>query len=731
MKYVSDVTEATDFTVTELRVHGVGGSSPEALVGVPHVNRVAGTQRAGFYRSPAWISLDGPKRNLEGYSWGGITSSSVFRALWILLLPFALINLVGWMFPHAGSASHPIPRSRKDVIVAGLFRMLALTSTLAVGAFVAIIGIEIVGVRCVLKATCGGAWYLLPWRWVGANATHGVAIGAVVAVGFVLALAFVARMGQARKSEIDLDRTTDPAYQTTLVGSHTGQPFTMWERPDVADRLGLAHTSGAIVLVGLMTIEAIRSLTGQALVPQLSLLLVLAAVVLLFVWDLPLASSRQHRILLLLVGLALAWTVYGAWTARPGSLSQSVLTWSPLVVFTSFGATFLVTGVWAVLARSADDSGKSLDRILLLYPALLLIIAVWGGVLGVAVSVLDIIHIEGLADFTLTITNRFALVGIGWLLGAVLGIVVLRLRQIKRGIDEVVDDYTRSTDGIGDAELKLEIAGSRDLAFIKRVRGAEATAALTDKIGGILLGGFLGSLGPLVWVLWTLLSAQPIDGLPYEAAFYEGFAGKAVVVLPVIGVALIGWMIRDPSARRGFGIIWDVSTFWPRWFHPWAPPAYGEFAVPHLRLRVEGLVEANERVILSTHSQGSVLGAAALAVLDPTVTKNVRWVTHGCPLNRLYATYFPEYFDVELFESIRSKLRASDRAPAWVNLWRRTDYIGGPVLPAVDQLVFDPESADTVLSLDPRPKPLRHSNFYITHAYSDRLIEFVGAFGDG
>lgn len=59
MKYVSGLTEATDFTVTELRVHGVGGSSPEALVGVPHVNRVAGTQRAGFYRSPAWIFARG------------------------------------------------------------------------------------------------------------------------------------------------------------------------------------------------------------------------------------------------------------------------------------------------------------------------------------------------------------------------------------------------------------------------------------------------------------------------------------------------------------------------------------------------------------------------------------------------------------------------------------------------------------------------------------------------
>ena len=479
MKYVSDVTEASDFTVTELRVHGVGGSSPEALVGVPHVNRVAGTQRAGFYRSPAWISLEGPKRNLEGYSWGGMTSSSVLRALWIVLLPFALINLVGWMFPHAGSATHPVPRSRKDAIVAGLFRLLALTSTLAVAAFVAIITVEIVGVRCVLNTTCGGAWYLLPWRWVGTNAGHGIAVAAVIAAGFVLALAFVARMGQARKGQIDPSESSDPAYQTALVGSHSGEPMEMWQRPDVAERLGLAHTSGSIALIGLMVIEAVRSVSGRLLLPQLILMLLLAAVVVLFVWKLTLADSRRQKRLLLLVGGGFAWTLYGAWTAGPGALPEFVFTWSPIVVFSAFGMTFLVTGVWAVLARSADGSGRSLDRILLLYPGLLLIVAVWGGVLGVAVDALNVTRVPGLA-----ITNRFALVGIGWLLGALLAIVVFRLRQEKRTIEDLTAAYKISSDP------------GRDFDFIRRIRGAEATAALTDRVGGIMFGGFLGSLRP-------------------------------------------------------------------------------------------------------------------------------------------------------------------------------------------------------------------------------------------
>ena len=36
-------------------------------------------------------------RHRESYSWGGLTSGKASRALWLLLLPFALANLAGWM----------------------------------------------------------------------------------------------------------------------------------------------------------------------------------------------------------------------------------------------------------------------------------------------------------------------------------------------------------------------------------------------------------------------------------------------------------------------------------------------------------------------------------------------------------------------------------------------------------------------------------------------------------
>lgn len=53
----------------ELRIHAVGGTTPEILLGHPHPVQVAGDDTAGFYRPPDSDSL-------EAYSWGGITSRS-------------------------------------------------------------------------------------------------------------------------------------------------------------------------------------------------------------------------------------------------------------------------------------------------------------------------------------------------------------------------------------------------------------------------------------------------------------------------------------------------------------------------------------------------------------------------------------------------------------------------------------------------------------------------------
>ena len=81
---------------TELRVHGVAGTPPEEVLEQPHAELVAGNVDAGFLRR-LWeaesVSADTPRRRREAYSWGGLTSGDNLRALWLLLLPFMLLNV--------------------------------------------------------------------------------------------------------------------------------------------------------------------------------------------------------------------------------------------------------------------------------------------------------------------------------------------------------------------------------------------------------------------------------------------------------------------------------------------------------------------------------------------------------------------------------------------------------------------------------------------------------------
>jgi hypothetical protein len=63
----------------EIRVHGVSGTPPTAMLQVPNVIRVAGDAAAGFYQ-PATASTAHPDPQpdtlVEAYSWSGLTCGS-------------------------------------------------------------------------------------------------------------------------------------------------------------------------------------------------------------------------------------------------------------------------------------------------------------------------------------------------------------------------------------------------------------------------------------------------------------------------------------------------------------------------------------------------------------------------------------------------------------------------------------------------------------------------------
>ncbi len=85
----------------ELRVHGVGGSSPEQLLEQPETVQVGGDDIGQFVRR--WMRTSTRESTvrwpLEGYWWGGLTSKPSSRAFWVLLLPLMLCNMASWMIP--------------------------------------------------------------------------------------------------------------------------------------------------------------------------------------------------------------------------------------------------------------------------------------------------------------------------------------------------------------------------------------------------------------------------------------------------------------------------------------------------------------------------------------------------------------------------------------------------------------------------------------------------------
>lgn len=87
-------------------MHGVSGTPPDELLHYPPelVELCYGDAAAGFYRrsdgSPAAASEGGPTGVVsEAFSWGRLTSGPATRALWLLFLPFVLVNLAHWMLP--------------------------------------------------------------------------------------------------------------------------------------------------------------------------------------------------------------------------------------------------------------------------------------------------------------------------------------------------------------------------------------------------------------------------------------------------------------------------------------------------------------------------------------------------------------------------------------------------------------------------------------------------------
>ncbi len=263
---------------------------------------------------------------------------------------------------------------------------------------------------------------------------------------------------------------------------------------------------------------------------------------------------------------------------------------------------------------------------------------------------------------------------------------------------------------------------------LRRCRDVSTFRALHRLVGEHAVR-LVGCYAAVSMVLVTLCCAAALsDGRPDP----RSPAGWQVVIhwtadlgdtllgwLPVVVAALGMLVYRTDTARRSVGVIWDIGTFWPRAAHPLAPPSYAERAVPELQTRIAGLLaltphhpDRMDGVILSGHSQGTVICAATLLQLPRHWRRRIWFFSYGCQLTRLYGRVFPAYFGPDRLRALARALTWPDGYVAWTNFWRDTDPLGWQVSAGErDVPVADPEALHPTGGEVADPPIRNHSNY--------------------
>ncbi|ATL25860.1 membrane protein [Streptomyces formicae] len=747
-----------DETALELLVHGVGGTTPEEMLGDPRTVRVSGDETAAVFRRTEDADAERRPDDYRGkpvpeaYVWCNLTSGNGSRALWLLLLPFMVVNLAHWM--------RPTSRHRKRLVrtYGLLVRLTGLTLTVLLVAAACEVALDLTAWQCAGTPRCteGRSWL----GFLSADASgHGgwwsqpgrrLALAALVPAALTGLLWYLShRTWSAYESQQPLPHQADPEEETSRTA--LGRPGFWYGRRLVA-RLRAAHTAAGFLTVaaavGAPAARHDRRPGGPGLLDSLGWLLnftmMLGGVVV--VWVVCRRGRSENKLDRRLDTSLVRWLpvsaltqlvlvlLYAGWS-RPGWRSVGRLPGDA-----TFGGIALVQGILVLalagaayfLFRTSPDSRTAIRGFG--GPAVAMLACALGGVMsgGGAQRVADWLDGGGSPGAGGTIDGPPVL--LTWqasvippllivvaLLCAWFGIRTLRLK--RREMERVGLDYP-------------DEAEREDSERTRRIASKRARATLTDR-APVLVG--------IISAVTLLLGAGALTG----ALLTEKVPGKAAQGQPDVvaaaaqtAQALGSWLIglgfilfvtwgrrayRDPSARRTIGILWDVGTFWPRAAHPFAPPCYAERAVPDLTWRMAAWTRSTGgRLVLSGHSQGSVLAAAAAWQLRPSVRRRVALLTYGSPLERLYGRWFPAHFGPAALTSLHREV------DCWRNLYRATDPIGGPVRlpgecgPQVDRDALKDPLAYGRTEAHPLPAPiLGHGEYQADPAFAEERAKLL------
>ena len=618
----------------------------------------------------------------KAFHWGSLTTGDWLTAFWILLGPFAFANVAGWM-----------TRWNKKISFLGI-RLAGM------------------GLTALFVAQLGYLFLVIPLEKAGDSWKKPTILVAVLiylalyVFGIVLLLStrthfeqfgFLAKLkltlGPKRRHLLPPPRPEHPLTEAEIEAQWddpAGRPITdesLWNEHAILHRIRRLHLAfGVLAITGLVALGV-------------------GAIALR--WPVYIGSG--------LVVLLLVATTYA-----PRSVIVQVLTaWMPIISLTLFAVSYWVlandfTGTWesyhygtyvASLALGVGAAGA------LLAGPVAMGSFVIGALFGASIG-------TGLGFFVenLTGVNQLTEKGAGWvavaMLFLVLTIIITALALSLSGDPLPEDGWAMALlrrvttkarwimivaagygvvfalvalyfscfrdNGCGQGRLDIPVRGG--ITYTVAVIGFAsvvilAAVSLRSFKSPLKWGGLAVAAALVVLFAIGKLPSGTVSGFEVDFNDLVGLSKALVILLPfgLILRSLLG-SIQSGTSSRQVGVIWDVASMWPRWFHPLAPPAYGPKVTHDLGERLT----KHPVDLLEAHSQGSVIAAVTMHRLPPEVTPPA-FVTYGSPLGLLYKPLFPETGIGTMITELETRLQGR-----WVNLWRPTDPLGGKPIGLAD-----------------------------------------------
>lgn len=673
------------------------------------IDRVRGDGTAGFFRRRDASSAGGYVQ--EAYSWGGLTSRSASRAWWVLLAPFAFVNVAGWMLPDGKE------HARRHKFATGLLRLLGLLLTVHAVIWIGQMTVDFASWQCGASATCRSSNWIVSifdWSWFRGAPGRRITLGMVGPIAALAVFRWLTYRAVDRYETVTPDALDDygPAVPTEDEADSFADP-TFWRRGESVRSFASLHLAGSAAAITWLVAWTFAWLqpTGMPWI-QYGLgagafLLFLTAAYGVSMGGIQSPSAgeglpqwlidlvRWHWVATaVIVGLTLVsgvvWPGYED-PARTGPLDPYGNLWTYLWVAT-FGVV-VVFGfvVWTYRTRPGTVQSPIVGTpgegtievgfwsIGSIVSALFgfLVAHVMLGSFGAAAARLfggrPTIHYSYLYD-------AFAVVAGLWLLVLIAALGVAWLVRAETPIEaverDVVGDFSEDERSFATGPKRKR----KWLTSVRRMRDVRAFIPRAESVFGVMV---LVAVGLALGVVVLLRFEGPSTWFQALATgpWVTGFVWVLAVGVPLGLIAIVRRAYGSRQARKTIGTLWDVVTFWPRWFHPLAPPSYSGRSIPELRTRLEYLTSNTEAgdheasVVLTAHSQGSVVALASLdGVRGQEWFGQVALLTHGSPITRLYVRYFPVHM-IPAISRVHNEI-GQDR---WLNLYRLTDPIGGAI----------------------------------------------------